>query len=159
MTNYYLVLGVLRSVSQAEIKSAHRHRCRQSHPDAGGSGEEFANITAAYRVLGDVVKRRDWEASYIASAERLGHFVCLSGCFSVNRVRALKPGQFAECAHCRERLEVSSAERNQRYQEALRDQVGDLVLTIGAETGQLAHDAIIVAVNAIRRKFKLGRQG
>lgn len=159
MTNYYRVLGVSRNASQAEIKSAHRERCRQTHPDAGGSAEEFAEVSAAYRVIGDVVKRRDWESSYIASAEGMGHFVCLSGCFSVNRVRALKPGQFAECAHCRARLEVSSAERNQRYQEALRNQVGDLLLTIGAETGQLAHDAITVGVNAIRRKLKLGRQG
>lgn len=157
MKNHYRVLQVQRNVSPTALKAAHRERCRQTHPDVGGNSEEFADVTTAYQTLADPSKKRDWEAHYLAAAAAVGHVVCLQ-CFAVNRVRALKQGQHALCAHCNGLLAIDGEERSERYRAALREQMGDLLLTLGAEAGQLAQDAILGGVDAIRRKLKITRR-
>jgi hypothetical protein len=42
------VLGVDRGASLAEIQSAYRHRARETHPDAGGSQDDFVQVQAAF---------------------------------------------------------------------------------------------------------------
>lgn len=157
MTNFYRVLRVNRTTPLEELKPAYWERCRETHPDAGGSAADFGLVSTAYKVLIDPIQRRDWEYAYLSAAGSLGHVVCLN-CFTVNRVRTIEPGQHAKCAQCRTVLEVSSAERTERYTEALKAQVGDLLLTLGAETGLLAHDAVVVGVNALRRRLRIGRR-
>lgn len=56
--DYYKILGVERSASDAEIKKAYRKLAGQHHPDkAGGDEDKFKEISEAYEVLSDKQKR------------------------------------------------------------------------------------------------------
>lgn len=61
VTNYYKVLGVKRTASRSEVKSAYRKLARLRHPDVNGGSEkaarEFALLSKAYRVLIDPQER------------------------------------------------------------------------------------------------------
>src|SRR4051794_4644774 len=60
--DYYKVLGVSSSASDKEIKTAYRKLSKQYHPDANkGSEERFKDISAAYDVLGDPAKRKEYD--------------------------------------------------------------------------------------------------
>jgi len=63
--NYYLVLGVGQNASLKEIKLAFRRLARQYHPDLNPddpiSAEKFKQISQAYDVLSDTVKRRRYD--------------------------------------------------------------------------------------------------
>ncbi len=63
--SYYEVLGVPESAPQKDIKKAYRKLARQYHPDAnpGNSSAEdrFKDISAAYEVLGDEAKRKEYD--------------------------------------------------------------------------------------------------
>ena len=60
--DYYDVLGVTRSASEGEIKSAYRKLAKQYHPDKNAGDEKAANrfkeIGEAYAVLSDTEKRK-----------------------------------------------------------------------------------------------------
>ena len=59
--NYYKVLGIKRSASRSEVKSAYRKLARLRHPDVNGGSEkaarEFALLSRAYSVLMDPQER------------------------------------------------------------------------------------------------------
>lgn len=63
--NYYKVLGVSKSSTEKDIKSAYRKMARKYHPDVnpGDSKAEakFQDINEAYEVLGDKEKRQQYD--------------------------------------------------------------------------------------------------
>jgi molecular chaperone DnaJ len=63
--DYYRVLGVSDNASQKDIKSAYRKLSRQYHPDANpgdkAAEERFKEVSAAYDVVGDPEKRKEYD--------------------------------------------------------------------------------------------------
>jgi len=61
-TDYYKVLGVSPEATEKEITRAYRKLAKQYHPDANpGSEDRFKKISAAYDVLGDAEKRKEYD--------------------------------------------------------------------------------------------------
>ena len=63
--DYYQVLGVAKNASASDIKKAYRKLAQRYHPDANAGNREaeerFKEISAAYDVLGDQEKRREYD--------------------------------------------------------------------------------------------------
>jgi DnaJ-class molecular chaperone len=63
--DYYNILGVSRTASEAEIKQAYRKLARKYHPDVNpgdkSAEEKFKKINAAYEVLGDKENRPKYD--------------------------------------------------------------------------------------------------
>jgi molecular chaperone DnaJ len=63
--DYYRILGVSDTASQKDIKSAYRKLSRQYHPDANpgdkAAEERFKEVSAAYDVVGDAEKRKEYD--------------------------------------------------------------------------------------------------
>lgn len=63
--DYYKVLGVAETASDKDIQRAYRKLARQYHPDKNpddpGAEERFKEISAAYDVLGDAEKRKEYD--------------------------------------------------------------------------------------------------
>jgi len=59
--NYYQVLGVSENATQEEIKKAFKEKSKITHPDKGGSEEEFKKINNAYSTLSDQNKRNEYD--------------------------------------------------------------------------------------------------
>ncbi len=65
--DYYQTLGIAKTASQDEIKSAFRKLARTHHPDMvkpkerAAASEKFKEINEAYEVLGDPEKRRQYD--------------------------------------------------------------------------------------------------
>lgn len=66
MEDLYQVLGISKTASQSEIKSAYRKLAVKYHPDKNpgdkAAEEKFKQITAAYDVLSDETKRRQYDS-------------------------------------------------------------------------------------------------
>src|ERR687886_1357516 len=59
---YYKALGVSETASEAEIRRAYRKLAKQYHPDAHpGSEDRFKEVSAAYEVLSDPGKRKEYD--------------------------------------------------------------------------------------------------
>ena len=66
MINPYEVLGVSKTASADEIKSAYRRLAKKYHPDLNPNNktaeEKFKEATEAYEVLSDKGKRSDYDS-------------------------------------------------------------------------------------------------
>jgi molecular chaperone DnaJ len=63
--DFYAVLGVARNASQEDIRKAYRKLAQRFHPDSAkgdaAAEERFKEVSAAYDVLGDEKKRREYD--------------------------------------------------------------------------------------------------
>jgi molecular chaperone DnaJ len=57
----YEILGVTADASDEEIKRSYRRKARQLHPDAGGDGDGFKELTTAYEVLKNPQARANYD--------------------------------------------------------------------------------------------------
>ena len=63
--DYYKILGIDRSATEAQIKSAYRKLARQFHPDVNKSPDavnKFKDINEAYEVLSDKEKKNRYDS-------------------------------------------------------------------------------------------------
>ncbi|MDB5589655.1 DnaJ C-terminal domain-containing protein [Enterovirga sp.] len=69
MRDPYEILGVARRADEAEIKKAFRKLAKQHHPDRnagdGTAKDKFAEVNAAYEILGDPAKRAQFDRGEI----------------------------------------------------------------------------------------------
>src|SRR6266700_3613018 len=69
MRDPYDVLGVSKSASAADIKSAFRKQAKKLHPDANKhdpkAASRFAELNAAYEILGEAEKRKAFDRGEI----------------------------------------------------------------------------------------------
>src|SRR5262249_60804866 len=66
----YTVLGVPRNAPDEEIRRAYRKLAKQLHPDLNPSNrvaaeERFKKVSAAYDIVGDPVKRKQYDRGEI----------------------------------------------------------------------------------------------
>ena len=60
--DYYKVLGVPQSATDTEVRRAYRKLAKQNHPDANpGKEDRFKEISAAYDVLSEPAKRKEYD--------------------------------------------------------------------------------------------------
>lgn len=57
----YRELGVGPTAGDKEIKAAYKRRAKETHPDTGGSAEEFEKVGKAYRLLTDETARERYD--------------------------------------------------------------------------------------------------
>ena len=71
MADAYDILGIGRSASEKEIKSAYRTLAKQLHPDRNKdnpkAAERFSDITKAYDLLSDKDQRARYDRGEIAA--------------------------------------------------------------------------------------------
>ncbi|HMP45077.1 MAG TPA: DnaJ C-terminal domain-containing protein [Sphingopyxis sp.] len=69
MADPYSILGVAKSASEAEIKSAYRKLAKELHPDRNKdnpkAAEKFSDVTKAYDLLSDKTKRAQFDRGEI----------------------------------------------------------------------------------------------
>ncbi len=69
MRDPYTILGVSKTASEAEIKSAYRKLAKKLHPDANkhdaNAASRFSELNAAYEIVGDDDKRKAFDRGEI----------------------------------------------------------------------------------------------
>jgi molecular chaperone DnaJ len=92
-TDFYAVLGVPPTATDKQITRAYRKLARELHPDTrtgGGNDDRFKEVAAAYAVLGDEAKRKEYDDLRAAAAQRPSGWAADRGGF---RVRVPSQGQ------------------------------------------------------------------
>jgi molecular chaperone DnaJ len=66
------VLGVSPAATAAEIKAAYRSLVKRHHPDAGGDEVEILALNAAWELLGDADRRRQYDRRHATTPPSRG---------------------------------------------------------------------------------------
>ena len=71
--DYYEILGVPKSASEKDLKSAYKKKSMQHHPDrTGGDDAKFKEINEAYQVLSNKEKRQMYDTYGTADPQKAG---------------------------------------------------------------------------------------
>src|SRR2546430_270265 len=65
--NYYDILGVKKTATQAEIKTAYRKLARKYHPDVNktpGAANKFKEISRANQILSNPLAKAEYDLSF-----------------------------------------------------------------------------------------------
>ena len=129
MRDPYEVLGVSKSASEADIKSAYRRLAKKLHPDANKhdpkAASHFAELNAAYEVVGDGDKRKAFDRGEI-DAEGKPRFQGFEG-FGTQPGRGHGPGEGAHFENFSFRpdgLRCSSSGTGGGFEDLLRGMFG-----------------------------------
>ena len=99
MADPYSTLGVARSASEKEIKSAYRKLAKELHPDRNKdnpqAAERFSDVTKAYDLLSDAEKRAQYDRGEIdAEGNPTNPFGGMGGGFGGGGAQGFKPEDF-----------------------------------------------------------------
>jgi len=93
----YLTLGIGRDASTEEIKSAYRRIARRLHPDVNhdslGATSQFQDVTLAYELLLDPIRRREYDSQYNRRGNESNFFFNLRVTPSKRSIMPLKEPQ------------------------------------------------------------------
>lgn len=134
----YDVLGVERSATPGDIKSAHRRRAKATHPDHGGDRQAFEDVTLANVVLSDQGKRAKFDATGEMDADAAANPDAAA--FGII-------GQLIAQA-----LEQEPDPLKMRVVDVLRQVIGDAVHKIDAEVTK--HKRSKLRAEKMRERFK-----
>ena len=74
MKNYYKIMGVEPTATEAQIKQVYRQKAKALHPDLNrdnpNAASQLADVNEAYAVLSDATKRAAYDKQYNASMAR-----------------------------------------------------------------------------------------
>merc|ERR1719232_1862487 len=74
--NYYEILAVSKNSSQADVKKAYYKLAKKHHPDRNRDDPKaaviFQDIAEAYEVLGDEIKRENYNNTFASSFSTYG---------------------------------------------------------------------------------------
>ncbi|MBA4164941.1 MAG: molecular chaperone DnaJ [Erythrobacter sp.] len=99
MSDPYSTLGVARTATEAEIKSAYRKLAKELHPDRNKdnpkASERFSEVTRAYDLLSDKAKRGQFDRGEIdADGNPANPFAGMGGGFGGGGQRGFRPEDF-----------------------------------------------------------------
>jgi curved DNA-binding protein CbpA len=57
----YAVLGLKANATTDDVKAAYKRRAKSTHPDTGGSSQEFGDVKLAHDVLSDTERRKRYD--------------------------------------------------------------------------------------------------
>ena len=93
--DYYKELGVSDTSTEKDITRAYRKLAKQFHPDANpGAEDKFKAVQAAYDVLGDAAKRKEYDEVRRLGPVGAGGFRPFDGSFRVDDLGDLFGGLF-----------------------------------------------------------------
>lgn len=115
--SYYEVLGVTATSTLEEIKQGYRQTLLRTHPDkVGGDSKQIEEITQAYSVLRDPDQRKQYDADFKKSVQKLGFNVNGSGLdtFSLEDFVCLEDGDevswVKDCPRCQDKNSMRLSE-------------------------------------------------
>ena len=149
-TDYYKVLGVAPEATEKEITRAYRRLAKQFHPDANpGSEDRFKEISAAYDVLGDAEKRKEYDE--VRKHGPLGGFAGAAGQaggfnFRVEDLSDIFGGMFGGGGGARSRRRTTAGFGPQRGADveadlhlSFQEAVEGVVTTVNVASGAVCH--------------------